>query len=312
VLERALSGGHVHHAYLFDGQAGVGKELAAFGLAQALVCSQPQSHFACGDCSACKRANPRGEKRLPVHPDVVVLERGLYDAAQIGRKSPETQDISVDQVRTLVLARAAFRAHEDRAKVFIVRGAEDLSISAANALLKTLEEPMAGTFFILLTAQPDALLPTIRSRAQRVRFGALSNAVLDELLTDRGIDADVRERSIALAKGSMEDALRAGVQEAPRYEPFVASTREALGASSFSRSLDIGEEMKRLSRDGSIEALHAVARAFVATAKAEASVPSGEVWAERFGLVSRAIAALEGNGSPQLVGEALLSRLRRT
>jgi hypothetical protein len=93
---------------------------------------------------------------------------------------------------------------------------------------------------------------------------------------------------------------------------FVASAREALGASSFTRSLDVGEEMKRFSRDGSIDVLSAVARDFAATAKAEASMPSGEVWATRFGLVARAVGALEGNGSPQLVGEALLSRLRRT
>jgi DNA polymerase-3 subunit delta' len=287
VLERALSDGHVHHAYLFEGPTGVGKELAAFGLAQALVCSHQALHFACGECSACKRAVPRGEKRLAVHPDVVVLERGLYEPAQIGRKTPETQDISVDQVRTLVLARAAFRAHEDRAKVFIVRAAEELSLSAANALLKTLEEPMAGTFFILLSSQPDALLPTIRSRTQRVRFGALSNEVRNELLPDQSV-------------------------EAAGYESFVAGALEAISASSFTRSLEVGEEMKRLSREGSIDALLAVARKFAAIAKEHAHDPSSELWAMRFGLVERAIVALEGNGSPQLVGESLFSRLRRS
>ncbi|MCL2448321.1 MAG: hypothetical protein FWD17_05190, partial [Polyangiaceae bacterium] len=89
-LRRALASGRVHHAYLFDGPEGVGKERAAFGLAQALVCEQRQAGTpdACGACSSCARAVPRsgesgrkaGERaELPLHPDVVVLERGLYD-----------------------------------------------------------------------------------------------------------------------------------------------------------------------------------------------------------------------------------------
>src|SRR5262249_22124496 len=83
-LQRALTSGRVHHAYLFDGPEGVGKGLAAFGLAQALVCERraPGSATACGECSACKRAVPRADGRT-AHPDVVVLGRGLYEPAQI-------------------------------------------------------------------------------------------------------------------------------------------------------------------------------------------------------------------------------------
>ena len=173
-LRRAVAADRVHHAYLFEGPAGVGKELAALGLAQALVCERraPGSADACGVCRACVRAVLRPGEGRPLHPDVVVLERGLYDPATIGRRSPETQDISIQQVRTLVLARAAFPPHEGRAKVFIVRRAEELSAQAANALLKTLEEPGPRTHFVLLSALADSLLPTIRSRTQRVRFGA--------------------------------------------------------------------------------------------------------------------------------------------
>ncbi|MGH7271769.1 MAG: hypothetical protein ACREJ3_15160, partial [Polyangiaceae bacterium] len=80
-LRRALTSGCVHHAVLFAGPDGVGKERAAFGLAQALICErrgerQPE---ACGACHACTRAIPRPGEARPVHPDVVVLERGLYD-----------------------------------------------------------------------------------------------------------------------------------------------------------------------------------------------------------------------------------------
>ena len=123
-LRRALRLGRVPHAYLFDGPDGVGKERAAFGLAQALVCERrgegsptprtqgPQHSasvdHACGICNACKRAAPRSSDSLPSHPDIAVIARGLYDPATIGRRSPETQDISIDQVRTIVLAHSAF------------------------------------------------------------------------------------------------------------------------------------------------------------------------------------------------------------
>src|ERR1700722_14298198 len=164
-LRRALAGERVHHAYLFDGPEGVGKERTALGLAQALVCERrsPGSADACGQCRACARAIPRPGEGRPLHPDVVVLERGLYDPVTIGRRTPETQDLSIDQVRVLVLARAAFPPLEGRAKVFIVRRAEELSSAAANALLKTLEEPGPRTHFVLLSSVADSLLPTIRS-----------------------------------------------------------------------------------------------------------------------------------------------------
>ncbi|MGH7329692.1 MAG: ATP-binding protein, partial [Polyangiaceae bacterium] len=181
-LQRALTSGRVHHAYLFEGENGVGKELAAFGLAQALECERRAQGAweSCSACSACERVLPKGG--VSRHPDVVVLERGLYEPAQIGRKNPETAELSIDQVRTLVLARAAFPPHEGRAKVFIVRRAEELSISAANALLKTLEEPGARTHFVLMTTQPDALLPTILSRTLRVHFGSLSDSTVVDIL----------------------------------------------------------------------------------------------------------------------------------
>src|ERR1700733_9348104 len=82
-LRRAIAGDRVHHAYLFDGPEGVGKERAAFGLAQALVCEVRARGpaDACGAGRACARAVPRAGEGRPLHPDVVVLERGLYEPA---------------------------------------------------------------------------------------------------------------------------------------------------------------------------------------------------------------------------------------
>src|SRR5512135_1804334 len=88
-IRRALASKRVHHAYLFDGPDGVGKELAALGLAQALVCERrgESGEAACGECSACARAVVDEEARRPKHPDIVVLERGLYEPAQLGRRT---------------------------------------------------------------------------------------------------------------------------------------------------------------------------------------------------------------------------------
>src|SRR5664279_979635 len=152
-LYRALDTGHVHHAYRFEGPSGVGKELAAFALAQALVCEASGTR-ACGTCSACQRALQISEEdpQVPVHPDLVLLQRGLYR----GRISAnEATGISIEQVRRMVLERVGYRPHEGRARVFIVRDAEELTLSAANALLKTLEEPGPGCHFVLLTSRPN-------------------------------------------------------------------------------------------------------------------------------------------------------------
>jgi len=234
----------VHHAYLFDGPDGVGKELAAWGFAQALVCESRQagSSEACGTCSSCVRAVPRPGEPTPRHPDVVLIERGLYDPATLGRRSPEAQEISIDQVRTLVLARAAFPPREGRAKVFIVRRAEELGRSAANALLKTLEEPGAKTHFILLSSAPDALLPTIRSRTLRVRFGTLPDGVLVELLTARGVESGKAEAIASLSGGGMTQALlRADPDMSRQREEFISSALSAMAARNLGEALDLAE-----------------------------------------------------------------------
>ena len=110
-----------------------------------LVCAGGDP-LGCGRCDACRRAVTFSEERpaSPIHPDVTIIEKGFYPPETIGRSRPELQEISVDQVRTIVLAHAAYAPHEGRARVFIVRRAEELSVSAANALLKTLEGKLVG------------------------------------------------------------------------------------------------------------------------------------------------------------------------
>jgi DNA polymerase-3 subunit delta' len=243
----------------------------------------------------------------------MVLERGLYDPASIGRRSPEAQDISIDQVRTVVLARSAFPPHEGRAKVFVVRRAEELSPSAANALLKTLEEPGARTHFVLLTAVADALLPTIRSRTQRVRFGVLPDSVVTSLLVERGV-TDARAAEITpLAGGSMASALLLADPDASSSrEEFVARALEALEATDLGAALDLAEEAKKGDKQLLPEQIGALATrlATQALATVGAGDRGADRAAERVAIALEAIQKLGGNASAQLTVESMLIRMR--
>ena len=326
-IDYALESGRIHHAYLFVGPDGVGKELAAFGLAQALVCerrgdagpslfgaTEKAPARACGTCSACTRAVPREDTGLTLHPDVVVLERGLYSAQQLGARNAETQNISINQVRTLVLARAAFPPHEGRAKVFIIRRAEELHSSASNALLKTLEEPGARTHFILLTSQPEALLPTILSRTQRVRFAPLPDDVVADLLAAQGVDATRAKDAARLAGGSVEvGTLLSDPDESEVRERFVESAIAATASPTIEQVLALAEAAKkdkdkdRLSSNIAALASELASRAGDA---ARAGKPEAEALAIRGRFALTALEHLAANGAAQLVVEAMLMRMR--
>jgi DNA polymerase-3 subunit delta' len=306
-LQRALASNRVHHAYVFDGPPGVGKELAAFGLAQALVCEIKRP--ACGECGACQRAILREGEKRPRHPDVIVVERGLYDPATIGRRSPELVDISIDQIRTLVLARSAYPPHEGRAKVIIIRRAEELSTSAANALLKTLEEPIASTHFILLTDMLDALLPTVQSRTQRVRFGPLPDDVLLRILAEKKIAPELAKSVLPIANGSVEIALAAcDPDENEQRETFVRAAENAIASKDFGAALELAEEAKK---DKSLLAprIRAFA-AHLALVGRGADAKASTAASRRFAFAMEALRELEQNASAQLVVESMISRMR--
>ena len=193
--------------------------------------AQRTATAACGDVQRVRARGARREddarRRIPTSS---CSSAALYEPAQIGRRTPETQDISIDQVRTLVLARAAFAPHEGRAKVFIVRRAEELSISAANALLKTLEEPGARTHFVLLdrAARRAPADDPLAHAARALR--ALPEAIVAELLVERGVATRRRRREVApLSGGSMEIALGLCRRRSDRARA-TRSSRSALAA----------------------------------------------------------------------------------
>jgi DNA polymerase-3 subunit delta' len=193
-LERAIAGGRVAHAYVFEGPTGVGKRSAAFGLAMALDCPVAPG-AGCGACEICRR-----------------IEAGLHpDVPSFGPSGPGGQ-IVVDDIRA-ILALARTRPHEAPARVIIVDGADAMNPSSANGLLKTLEEPLAGNHLVLCTGAPDRLLPTVRSRAQRIRFRALNPTALAAIARARGLPEERAEIAAALADGSAARMLEAAADE---------------------------------------------------------------------------------------------------
>lgn len=180
------------HAYLLQGPAGIGKRVLADQLAALLLCQQPDTHRACGACKACHLL------AAATHPDLYVLQPEEVDKA-----------IKVDQVRALVDF-VVQTAHLGGRKVVVVEPAEAMNPNAANALLKSLEEPAGNTVMLLVSHQPSRLLPTIKSRCVQqscpLPDEAASFAWMQNKLPD--LDREQVLELLALAGGSPLTALR--------------------------------------------------------------------------------------------------------
>ena len=189
-LENVLSRSRVHHGLLFAGQDGVGKRTVAQGLAKRLLCSQPSGLDACGQCGNCLRF------KEGTHADYLVVQRH--------QKADGTFDkmIKVDQIRSMQRT-LSLKSFVGGVRVIFILDADTMNASTANALLKTLEEPPEDSFFILTSNATNALLPTIVSRCQLVRFSPLSadalTAIFRLAIPDSG---PLDEAIIAQANGS--------------------------------------------------------------------------------------------------------------
>lgn len=306
-LERALRSGRAHHCYRFEGPDGVGKETAAFALALALLCERPET-LGCGECGACKRASALADEppEVSLHPDLLLVERGLYPESLLGRS--EATGISVEQIRRIVLGRLGYPPHEGRARVVIVRRAEELTTAAANALLKTLEEPPAGTHFVLLTSQPGRLLDTVRSRSLAVRFRPLGPNVMARILEQEG--ADFTSDVLAAAQGSLTMARALSDPDARRArDEFVEQADRAMSAEHGASAIDFAEGRPE-GRDALLSLLGHLAVTFAGRARANVDGHTQGSWARRYQIVRRASDEVERNGSPALVLESMITELR--
>ncbi|MEO0513763.1 MAG: DNA polymerase III subunit [Planctomycetota bacterium] len=227
-LHAQLASGRVHHAQIFHGPAGVGKFTTALAFAKVLLCFEPTADLAgrraaCGQCASCLtfRVDDGGAGDNPddnldafpgvAHPDLHVVNKELarYSDDKQTRDRKLTS-IPVNVVREQLIAPAYLGAQLNHGKVFIVDEAELLAAQGQNALLKTLEEPPTpdqggGTTIILVTSNEDRLLPTIRSRCQRIAFVPLPDEVLDRYLQEHAEHLEPVERSwlVGFAQGSL-------------------------------------------------------------------------------------------------------------
>jgi DNA polymerase-3 subunit delta' len=198
ILKRAISSGRVPHCYLFAGPEGVGKRLTARAFAKALNCETPAGGInsvedrvdSCGVCTSCRQ-----------------IDEGSH--LNLVRVEPVLGVLRIDQVRELQNA-LKYRV-ESGQRVAIVDGADKLMKGAANAMLKTLEEPPANSIIILITSRPAELLPTILSRCQRVNFRPLpEETVLNVLINTFGEGELATEEAATIARfsgGSLARAL---------------------------------------------------------------------------------------------------------
>jgi DNA polymerase-3 subunit delta' len=324
LLSRSVAGGSLPPSLLFAGPAGIGKHLAALAVAQALNCTQGSAFTvhgsgadACGACAACSRI-ARG-----VHPDVLFVSPN------------DNGNIRLEQVLE-VIDRAQYRPFEGRRRVVIINDADALVAHAQNALLKTLEEPTPSSVFILVTARPDMLLPTVLSRCPQLRFRPLSAADIASALIARGHNEAEARAVAATADGSLGQALRASAGELVESRDIAQRVlAQAAAQPDPARRLDSAKELVARVSGGASErdqlATHLRAMAVLlrdvallatgadARALANADVRSalerlepayrGERGPRAFTAIDRALFALQRNAGVKLVADWLVLQL---
>jgi len=313
-LHGAVANDRISHAYLFSGPRGTGKTSAARILAKALNCANPEAGEPCGACASC----------------IAIASGTSLDVIELDAASHN----GVDAMRELV-ARAGI-ASPGRWKVYIVDEVHMLSTAAANALLKTLEEPPPQVVFVLATTDPHKVLQTIRSRTQHLEFRLLGPATLLELARDvdraagLGLDEEVLREAVRLGRGSARDTLSALDQLLASGErggaPDLGDVLlDAIARQDVAAALRTVAEAAATGIDGAqllAAAVESLRQAFLALLAPElVEVPEPETLAERArsmgpamvvrGLetLGRALVELRDALEPRVVVEAALARL---
>jgi len=240
-LERAHRAHRTPHGFIFHGPEGIGKGLVGRQWAKLQLCASPvqrpwpagrpaladwtnhSSALVLSDPSAqaTDAANPPAENVIAdscgtcdechlvdaaTHPDLHIINRQLGRYSSAGRNR-QLVELPIDVIRDFVITPAASCPAHGRARVFIIEQAETMNRASQNALLKTLEEPPAQTFLILLTAAPDMLLPTVRSRCQAIRMSPLPKAFVYNTLRQAGAETSAAAYLSDFVGGRPETAL---------------------------------------------------------------------------------------------------------
>jgi len=299
-LLRAREHGRVASAYLFDGPGGVGKERTALAFATDVVAG--------GDAHIAERIESGS------HPDVRVFRP----------RDEGKRNIQVEVLRSEILPLAQFAPFEAASTFFIFPEA-DVSFpvfqpEAANALLKTLEEPRPNVHFILTSERPDSLLPTIRSRCQRIRFARLPTPVLRDILQAEGVPEDSIAPAIALCAGRADVALalaRNGAVQA--LTDLMVSIDDTIQGSGPGALVELSEQLAR--RDDLELALLTLQAFYRDLAVTSLGLPGQELQqrtaslsssaaAARVSLIHECVQSLHHNANRQVALDSLLFGLR--
>ena len=181
-ISAAYRNNRIGHAYIFDGEEGIGKHDAAIYFAQLLLCERPIENVPCGTCRACTRVLSGN------HPNILSIE-------------PDGQDIKKEQMAGL-LAVMTKKGYESGRRIYIIDRAHRMNTAAANALLKFLEEPEGAITAILLTDSYHSILPTIQSRCQRLSFLPPKREKMLDVLNEKGISPSLAATVTALTANS--------------------------------------------------------------------------------------------------------------
>lgn len=292
---------HRGHALLVHGAPGVGALAFALVLAQAWLCEGRGSGAQalprpCGRCGSCRLVQSH------LHPDLTVLlpetlrrEHGwpLPDDKTDGddSKRKPSRQIRIDEVR-LLIERSTRTSARGQGKVGLLHPADVLNLQSANALLKTLEEPAAGTRLLLTTADPSTLLPTVRSRCQLLRLPAPAPTMAVQWLQAQGVaDADAAQVLLAASGGRPLDALalqQAGIDArtwAGLPAAVAAGHAGALAGWPIPRAVDA---LQKLCHDAMARAAGGPAVYFpTAGVPARAALPALQAWAAELRRVAR-------------------------
>ncbi len=230
LLRQILASGRLPGAFLFEGPDGVGKDAMAIELAKTLNCERGGGE-PCEDCASCRQANvlqhpnihlvfplPRGESETKddgpldrldeksmknVREEIALKSQDPYHRISV----PRAQVIKISSIRE-VIREDSLSLYQHGKRVVIVMQADEVGNESANALLKVLEEPNQGTVFILTTSKRSALLPTIVSRCQSIRFDLLSEEeIANALISRHSLAAPDAKLKARLAAGSFSRAV---------------------------------------------------------------------------------------------------------
>ena len=273
-LVNMLAENRVSHAYMFVGAEGSGKLPLAIAFAQYLNCLSPVDGDSCGECSSCRKYSKL------VHPDL----HFVFPVVKIGNDKKPVSDSFIKEWRSIVLQKKFFnlnqwissldaekkqaliytqesneiirklslKTYEGKYKVMIIWLPEKMHVTASNKLLKILEEPPAGTVFILVSDKPDEVISTIVSRTQQIKIPAFTDEDIAQVLTEeKGISSEEAKGFARLAKGNIVAAgdIVEGSEDLDFFfDNFVFMMRNA-----YTRNLQEliawGDDMSRLSRE---------------------------------------------------------------